>query len=72
MRRHLATGLLIGWLLGIGTGLFGLAITSGWYEYRFVQDGSLVRMINDEGWQVVPGQSNLPYLRRPRFRLPHP
>jgi len=39
------------------------------YEYRLAPSGQVRTMINDEGWQVVPGQSEITYLRRPRLRL---
>ena len=72
MRRGLAIGLLIGWLIGIGTGLLGLAVTGGWYEYQAVAtrvDAFLT--INEGGWELVrgPEPSGLYVLRRPRIRL---
>ena len=71
MRRGLALGLLLGWLLGIATGLLGVAITSGWYEYQLASSSqALVRAVNEEGWHIVPGQPEQAYLRRPRLRLP--
>ena len=71
MRRGLALGLLLAWLLGIATGLLGVAITGGWYEYKFASSSqALVRAVNEEGWHIVPGQSEQAYLRRPRLRLP--
>ncbi len=74
MRRGLALGLLLGWLVGVGTGLLGAALTGGWYEYRFVSASQtgLQRLVNEEGWQFAGGPGDAPgyYLRRPRFRLP--
>ena len=71
MRRGLALGLLLGWLLGVATGLLGVAITGGWYEYQLApSSAALLRAVNEEGWQIVPGQSEQAYLRRPRLRLP--
>jgi hypothetical protein len=70
MRWGLALGLLLGWLLGVGTGLLGMALTGGWYEYRLATIGEARRMVNQEGWHFVPGGEEMAYLRRPRFRLP--
>ena len=72
MRRGLALGLLLGWLLGIATGLLGLAVTGGWYEYRIAGSGfEARRLVNSEGWQLVTeSREDFLYLRRPRLRLP--
>ena len=79
MRRGLALGLLIGWLLGVGTGLLGVAVTGGWYEHRLAATSDAIRLVNAERWQVVqplPRNPNMGlledqvYLRRPRLRLP--
>ena len=76
MRRGVALGLLVGWLLGIGTGLLGVALTGGWYEHQLVNPETFgatrqqFGLINREGWHIVPGQSNPYYFRRPRLRLP--
>ena len=48
MRRVLALGLLLGWLLGIGTGLLGVAVTGGWYEYTVVTSESVSRFVDVE------------------------
>ncbi len=81
MRRGLALGLLLGWLVGVGTGLLGVALTGGWYEYRLIDEriefrpGVVTDLVNNQGWQVErttrksPGSDEY-YLRRPRFRLP--
>ena len=55
---------------GIATGLVGVAVTGGWYEYRTIK-GAVERRdaINEEGWHVVPGQEDDAYLRRQRIRL---
>lgn len=40
----------------------------GWYEYRIVDPGPvLVKMINEQGWQLV--DSDGPYIKRPRIRF---
>ena len=79
MRRDLALALLLGWLLGIGTGLVAIAVGGGWYEYTLINSRSAPRLVNSEGWQVVQvmprnqsmGQlEDSVYLRRPRLRLP--
>jgi len=81
MRRGLALGLLLGWLLGIGTGLLGAALTGGWYEYRLIGDrievreGVVTNLVNNQGWQIERTTRNSAggdeyYLRRPRLRLP--
>lgn len=70
MRHRMASWLLVGWLLGVGTGLIGLAATTGWYEYR-IEQGPVVRtMVNSQGWELMPGYGDTGYLRRPRLRLP--
>ncbi len=71
---------MLGWLLGIGTGLLGVAVTGGWYEYLLIGADDLAHFINREGWeavQIIPpdprrerfGEGSA-YLRRPRVRLP--
>ena len=79
MRRGLALGLLLGWLLGVGMGLLGVAVNGGWYEYTVVSSGSVSRFVNAERWQVVqviprnPGMGqpeDTIYLRRPRLQPP--
>ena len=72
MRKGLAPGLLLGWLLGIGTGLIGLALAGGWYEYDWHGPGACERekaVALSTGWEVVPYQPDPCYFRRPRFRL---
>jgi len=71
MRRGLVLGLLLGWLLGVGSGLLYVAFSGGWYEYVWERSVSGARdLVNEERWHIVPDQSNEHYLRRPRFRLP--
>ena len=79
MRRGLALGLLLGWLLGVATGLLGVAVTGGWYEYRLATTSDAIRLVNAEKWQVVQSLPRNPnmglpedqvHLRRPRLRLP--
>ena len=66
MKRRAVLWLLIGWLLGVASGLMGLAVTGGWYEYRVVQNQARyvraggagedliwVSMINAERWEFV-------------------
>ena len=74
MRRITALVFVVGWLLGIATGLVGMAVTGGWYEHRLepVIFDRLPRRVNNEGWQLVWQQpiEDHYYLRRPRFRIP--
>jgi hypothetical protein len=69
------------WLLGVGCTVGFLSLWGDGYEYRFVLDRAVsasvavqsVHLINDEGWQMVPGingDRQLIYLRRPRLHLP--
>lgn len=74
MRRRMVTGLLIGWLFGIATGLLGVAVTGGWYEHHFFpateSNADFFRHINEEGWEIVPHvDAGNSYMRRPRLRL---
>lgn len=43
MKRRYFLALLVGWLLGIATGLGGMAVTGGWYEYRYVDADSAMK-----------------------------
>ena len=80
MRRGLALGLLLGWLLGIATGLLDVVVTGGSYEHLVVGPRSLLRFVNDAGGQVIQiipdrdegrfTREDSIYLRRPRVRLP--
>ena len=72
MRRGLALGLVVGWLLGVGTALAGVVVTGGWYEHRWHE--RWLCELNKAcdiaaGSEVVPGQPAPCYLRRPRFVL---
>lgn len=63
--------MVVGWLLGVLTFGAGVVVGSQWYEYRWESNVLRARdLVNDEGWQVVPDQSNDRYLRRSRFHLP--
>lgn len=71
--RRLLVGLVLGWLLGVGSGLGYVAVSGGWYEYHLTGNERLIEMVNREGWEpylTVPDQTLEAYLRRPRFRLP--
>jgi hypothetical protein len=73
VRRSVGLVFLLGWLLGIGTGVVGLSATGGLYEYRVAWRGdNPVEMINAQGWQLVyhhesSETSDIWYLRRLRF-----
>lgn len=59
---------LAGWLLGIATTL-GWTALGGGYEYSVAETESQARrMVNREGWEIVPGSGGA-YLRRPRLRF---
>jgi hypothetical protein len=65
-----ATLLLIGWLLGITTGLAYVALHTGFYEYYWAANLVDAReTLNFQGWQPVPGHPNTLILQRPRYRL---
>jgi len=77
VRRGFGVGLLVGWLLGIGTGLLGVTATVGWYEYLLIGRDDAPAFVNNDGWEVVriipninPREEATVYVRRPRFRLP--
>lgn len=68
--RAMKRALVIGWLLGLLTFAIGASLAGSWYEYRWESSAMSTRdRINDEGWEVVPGQPNERYLRRPRLRV---
>ncbi len=62
----------MGWALGILTTLVLMAASGGWYQYRWYSPDlcawSKVGAINADSFEVVPGQSDPCYLRRPRIR----
>ena len=73
MRRGLALGLLLGWLLGIGTTALMPSLT---YERQTLyllsptRDDRL-RQATADGWHIARVDNNLFFqLERPRFRLP--
>jgi len=69
-KRVIAIALLIGWLLGIGTGLGYVALHTGFYEYYWAANLVEAReTLNYQGWQPVPGSPNNLILQRPRYRL---
>ena len=70
MRRRIALALLAGWLLGMLTLGTGMAVTGGWYEYRYLDYVEAMPLINQQEWQVDRLENNgrLVYLRRPRLR----
>jgi hypothetical protein len=76
-RRMLAVALLLGWLLGLGTGVGLVALHGDFYEYRQAAGGTRVEafaarqeLINGDGWHIVPHQENPYYVRRLRLRWP--
>ena len=63
------TWLVIGWLLGVGTGLLGIAVTGGWYEYELPSAGQAgLNSAFARGCQPVEVKGIL-FVRCPRFRL---
>ena len=64
--------LILGWALGVLTTLGLVASFSGWYEHRWYGPEDCARSktgaINIGSFEVVPGQSDPCYLRRPRIR----
>ena len=69
--RRVAIALVVGWLLGVASGLVGVAVTGGWYEYRLpgpIPPATMRDLVEREGWE--PFQvGNITYFRRPRIRL---
>ncbi len=73
MRRSLALGLLLGWLLGASSALLAMAATGGLYEYRWLDRGECLSDKPDlirRGFEVMPDQLDRCYFRRPRLRFP--
>jgi hypothetical protein len=73
MRPKVALMLVLGWLLGIATGIFGVAATGSMYEYRRTANLVASEQLSVDqalraGWEPVPG--NPSYLRRSKLRLP--
>jgi hypothetical protein len=62
----------VGWALGVLTALISLAVSGGWYEYRWLAQAECAERkagaINTGGFEVVPNQSDPCYLRRPNVR----
>jgi hypothetical protein len=75
-RRRIGVALLAAWLIGVGSGLGGVAVTGGWYEYHALYGSEDERrLINEAGWQPVPnlgGNLSVYILRRPRVRVEFP
>jgi hypothetical protein len=70
-RRGVALALLVGWLLGVGTGLLGVAVTGGWYEYRLAAGLGRGEYLASLARSCEPVSVNaVMFLRCPRFRLP--
>lgn len=70
--RWLAVGLLA-WGLGVASGLGYVAVSGGWYEYRFMTTDEYRTALREQaggGWEPVPGSQQVNWLRRPRFRIP--
>ena len=73
MRRGLAIGLLLGWLLGVGSAVLGMAATGGLYEYRWLERADCLADKSEmiaRGFEVMPDQRDPCYFRRPRLRFP--
>ena len=72
MRRGIAAGLVVGWLLGVATSV-GVWLVSG-YEYRMLTSTECTRFeagrLDAGDWTIAPNQPNGCYLRRSRLRLP--
>ncbi len=62
----------LGWALGVLTTLAVVAWSGGWYEYRWYAPSDCAQFkaaaVNRSSFEVVPGQSDACYLRRPRIR----
>lgn len=62
MRGKIAVALFIGWLLGVGCGLGGIAAVGGWYEYHIpVRGESPIDLINNQSWELDRYQSAADY-----------
>ncbi len=74
MKRGLAIGLVIGWLLGTATWVGYSFVTGGSYEYRVAWNDDLASLVNNDGWEVVsleapPLGGLVGSLRRPKIRM---
>lgn len=70
MRAGLVLYALIFWGIGVATGLVGVAVTGGWYEYAIPgRTPSAMAIHLDDGWEPIRVGDTL-FIRRPRFRLP--
>ena len=71
--RRMAVALVPAWLIRLGPGVGGVAVTREWYEYHVVaahEDHE--PLINDAGWQPTTQLGptwGLCVLRRPRVRV---
>ena len=71
MRRGLALGLLLGWLLGVATAVLGLLVAGGWYDHRIPTGrGEYERLVEGYRCEPVWTPERLSHLRCPRLRLP--
>ena len=52
----MALGLLVGWLSGVVTGLLGVAVTGGWYEYCVPSEREITQQVLAAGWEPFPGR----------------
>ena len=85
LAKRVAVLIFVGWLVGIATGLLGLAFIGGWCEYRVVVVGAgnmtpgvvdsrnlaQVGELLKEGCEPIE-VGDIPYLRCPRIRLGWP
>jgi hypothetical protein len=63
---------LLGWAIGVLMTIGLVTGTGGWYEHRWYPPDECGRVkasaVNVEGFEIVPGQPDPCYLRRPRIR----
>jgi len=63
---------MLGWAIGVLMTLGVVGSAGGWYEHRWYPPMLCADLkagaVNVEGFEVVPGQTDPCYLRRPRIR----
>ncbi len=74
MKRGMAIGLVVGWLLGMVTWMGYAYLTGGSYEYRVAWNEEVTSMVNTGDWELVsmqapPNGGLVGALRRPKIRI---
>jgi hypothetical protein len=68
--------LLVGIVIGAAGTVLSISLAGSWYEYRLLINTGVSQCdaferqaVVRSGWRVVPGQQDVCYFERPRFRF---